>query len=128
MSRLYYKIVLEEFFDDDNRYHEYHNNLPHFKQIKDWLPKEWTDCHIEKTFDLKEIRENVDSCTMAVRQSKDGEAYAIVTIEFKSGFRLSEHRRQSVWDDLDAQMSDGFGECVDHCQIPGAPDGYMLYL
>lgn len=25
-------------------------------------------------------------------------------------------------------MSDGFGESVDHNQIPGAPDGYMLYL
>lgn len=128
MSKLYYKIGLEEFFDDDNGYREYRDHLPHFEQLKDWLPKEWAECRIEQTFDLKEIRENVDSCTMAVRKSKDGEAYAIVTIDFKPGFRLSARRRQSVWDDLDAQMSDGFGECVDHHQIPGAPDGYMLML
>lgn len=128
MSRLYYKIVLEEFFDDDNEHHEHHNHLPHFEQIKDWLPKEWAEYHIENAFSLREIRENVASCVMAVRQGKDGEAYAMVTIDFKPGFRLSARRRESVWNDLDAQMSDGFGECVDHDQIPGAPDGYMLYL
>lgn len=128
MSRLYYKIVLEEFFDDDNEYREYRDHLPHLEQLKDWLPKEWDECHIEQTFSMKEVRENIASCTLAVRQGKDGEAYAIVTIDFKPGFRLSARRRESVWDDLDAQMSDGFGECVDHTQIPGAPDGYMLYL
>lgn len=128
MSMLYYKIGLEEFFDDDDKYREYRDHLPHFEQLRDWLPKEWAECHIENTFDLKDIRENIASCTMAVRESKDGEAYAIVTIDFKPGFRLSARRRQSVWDDLDAQMSDGFGECVDHTQIPGTPDGYMLML
>lgn len=49
MSKLYYKINLEEFFDSDDDYREYHNHLPHFKQLKDWLPKEWAECHIEQT-------------------------------------------------------------------------------
>lgn len=128
MSKLYYKIGLEEFFDDDSAYREYRGHLPHFEQIKEWLPKEWAECHIEQTFSLREIRENVASCSMAVREAKDGEAYALVTIDFKLGFRLSARRRQSVWDNLDAQMSDGFGECVDHTQIPGASHGYMLML
>jgi len=128
MSKLYYKINLEEFFDSDDDYCEYHNHLPHFKQLKDWLPKEWAECHIEQTFSMKEIRENIESCILTVRQGKNGETYAMVTINFKPGFRLSARRRESVWDDLDAQMSDGFGENVDHNQIPGAPDGYMLYL
>lgn len=128
MSKLYYKINLEEFFDSDDDYRVYHNHLPHFQQLKDWLPKEWAEYHIEQTFSMKEIRENIESCILTVRQGKNGETYAIVTINFKPGFRLSARRRESVWDDLDAQMSDGFGESVDHNQIPGAPDGYMLYL
>ena len=100
MSKLYYKINLEEFFDSDDDYREYHNHLPHFKQLKDWLPKKWAECHIEQTFSMKEIRENIESCILTVRQGKDGEAYAMVTINFKPGFRLSARRRESVWDDL----------------------------
>lgn len=74
MSKLYYKINLEEFFDSDDDYREYHNHLPHFKQLKDWLPKKWAECHIEQTFSMKEIRENIESCILTVRQGKDGEA------------------------------------------------------
>ena len=130
MSKLYYKIVLAEVNENSINCRRYEKNIPHFEEIKAWLPKLWDECHIEKTFSLKEIRENVASCTMKVEEhpSGSGETYALVTIEFKPGFRLSERRRQSVWDDLNAQMTDGYGEYIDHCQIPNAPEGFVLEI
>lgn len=70
MSKLYYKVGLEEFFSDDNGYREYRDHLPHFEQLKEWLPKVWTECHIEQTFSLKEIRGNIAACTMTVREER----------------------------------------------------------
>lgn len=128
MSKLYYHIPFrEEFYDENqNMTKLYKTNLPHYDIIKDWLPKIWNECHIEKTFDGI-IKDKIESCTMRC-VIKDRIPTAVVTITPIKGFRLSEKRRNEIWKQLDAQMSDGFGESVDYCQIPGAPKGWCLGL
>lgn len=128
MSILYYNIPFgEEFYDKNaNTTTPYETNLPHYDIIKDWLPKVWNECHIEKTFDGI-IKDKIEKCTMKC-MIKNNIPTAVVTITAVKGFRLSEKRRNEIWDQLDAQMSDGFGESVDYHQIPGAPEGWRLAL
>lgn len=129
MSKLFYKIYLEEEYDNENDtgYDYKTKNLPHFKQLKEWLPKEWKKCKIENTFDGI-LKDKVASCTMTCREDKEGIAYAWITIEFVPDFRLSQKRREACWEQLDAQMCDGFGESYDGQQIPGAPQGWLLRI
>ena len=48
MSKLYYDIPLEEQYNGPNgEYKEAKINIPHFQQIKEWLPKEWDKCSIK---------------------------------------------------------------------------------
>lgn len=129
MSKLFYKIPLEEEYDIENKnisaYQLIGKNLPHFEQIKNWLPKEWDKCEIHKWFDGI-LKDKVKCTKMDVEQDSDGYAYAIITIEFVDGFRLSEKRRNACWEYLDGQMSDGFGESYDKHQIPNAPEGWGI--
>lgn len=128
MSKLYYSFPFrEEFYDrNQNMTKLCETNLPHYGIIKDWLPRIWDESHIEKTFDGI-IKDKIESCIMNCI-IKDGIPTAVVTITPIKGFRLSEKRRNEIWDQLDAQMSDGFGESVDYHQIPGAPKGWCLGL
>lgn len=131
MSQLFYDIHIQEEYNHDatlpGGYALFQNKLPHLQQIKDYLPKTWEDCHIEQTFDGI-LKDKVTSCPMRIFENKNGQVIARITINFAPGFRLSEKRRQACWEQLDAQMSDGFGECVDGQRIPNTPDGWTLYL
>lgn len=128
MSKLYYNIRFGEEFYDENKdtTTSYETDLPHYDILKDWLPKIWNECHIEKTFDGI-IKDKIENCIMKCA-IKDGVPTAVVTITPIKGFRLSEKRRNEIWEQLDAQMSDGFGESVDYHQIPRAPKGWRLAL
>lgn len=130
MSKLYYDIHLAEEFDQPNQpYQEIHTNIPHYQQIKDWLPGEWDKCEIHKTFDGI-LKDKVKSCTMKCRQETQGNetmSYARITIEFVPGFRLNQTRRTACWEQLDGQMTDGFGESYDRHEIPNA-NGWQLQL
>lgn len=130
MSKLYYDIPLEEQYNGPNgEYKEAKVNIPHFQQIKEWLPKEWDKCSIKTAF-YGILKDKVQSCTMRCFQKKqDGQILSIarVTIEFIPGFRLTQERRQACWEQLDAQMSDGFGESYDHHEIPNG-DGWEIWF
>lgn len=136
MSRIFYKIrFAEEYYDSEEMREllrplkrvEY--DLPHARELAEWIAKEWNAAHIENTFD-GELKGKVALCRMKPMHvnEKDGHTYTegIVTIEFVKGFRLSERRRKMCWDSLDGQMTDGFGESFDGQQIPGAPDGWCV--
>lgn len=128
MSRLFYDIRLEEEYNGkDGRHKVISKNLPHFEEIKNWLPKEWDKCEIHKTFDGI-LKNKIQNTSMRCFIKKDGTAIARITVEFIPGVRLSENHRNKCWEQLDAQMSDGFGESYDHMQIPNAEPGWTLYL
>ena len=41
---------------------------------------------------------------------------------------LTKARREECFEQLDNQMTDGFGESYDQAAIPGADPGWVLYL
>lgn len=127
MSKLYYDIPIEEEYETEESYEFFEQNLPHEEILREWLPQEWAKCHVENTFD-EILKGKVTSTDMKCRKTPDGRLIARVTVEFVPGFRLSEQRRDACWEQLDAQMTDGWGESMDHEQIPGAPEGYFVKL
>lgn len=135
MSRLFYNIpVTEEKYILNNGdmiwEDEFTHNLPHAKEISAWLPGEWDDCKIGDviTHYNPEFQDKIMECSMKCFENPDGELIARVTLEFTPGFRLSARRREIIWDELDAQMSDGFGESYDRSEIPGVPREYRIAL
>lgn len=130
MSKLYYNIPLEEEYNGPNGEYDYASvDIPHFNQIKDWLPKEWDKCQIHKTFDGI-LKDKVASTTMTCHQKRENghvKSIARITIEFIPGFYLSQARRKACFEQLDAQMSDGFGESYDHCKIPNG-NGWEIWF
>ena len=126
MSKLFYDITIEEeYIGTNSEYKIITKNIPHFEEIKNWLPKEWDRCKIHTTFD-GQLKNKVQNTLMKCFEEKDGTAIARITIEFVPGFRLSKNRRDACWQQLDAQMSDGFGESYDHTQIPNSEQGWVL--
>lgn len=102
-------------------------HLPHFEQIADFLPDAYRKCKVESCFDGI-LKDKVSSSTMRVFEDKDGTCIARVTTNFITGFRLSQQKREAFWEQMDAQMTDGFGESFDHYPVPGAPKGWTFYL
>lgn len=130
MSKLYYDIPLEEEYNGpDGEHKEVRMDIPHYEQIKDWLPKEWDKCEIHKAF-YGVLKDKVSSCTMKCYQkTEDGHvhSFARIIIDFVPGFRLSMKRRYACWEQLDGQMTDGFGETYDHSLIPNG-DGWAIWF
>lgn len=135
MSKLYYDIQFtEEYYDTEEAKNlklpqkEIRHNIPHAKEINDWIPKEWNDMHMERFFD-DILKDKVQSCIMKPMSKtvmNKTFSYGRVTITFIPGFRLSEAKRQACWEQLDAQMTYGFGETFDGQRIPNTPDGWCI--
>lgn len=129
MSKLYYDIPLEEIRETEGRVEEAVIDIPHFREIAEWLPGEWEKCHIQNAF-TGILKGKVTACSMSCYQKKqDGhlKSFARIAVEFVPGFYCTKKRRESCWQQLDAQMTDGFGECYDRHEIPGT-DGWQLYF
>lgn len=127
MSKLYYDITISEAIMDDheNIQEEINSNLPHHKQIAAYLPKEWDKCNIHTTFDGI-LKDKITNTRMTVTKRRTGETVARVTITFKPGLRLNEQIRQSTWNQMSGQMSDGFGESYDRSKIPDVDSKYRI--
>lgn len=130
MSKLFYDITLEEEYDkDDVPYQSRVMSDEHFDKVKNWLPKEFNKCNVHKSFD-GELKDKVQSCVMTCFKKKVREEQiptARIIIEFVPKFRLTESRRLSCWEQMDGQMTDGFGESYDRAEIPDC-DGWQLKL
>lgn len=129
MTVLIYDIKLYEIEYDDNDcfVQEIQKDLPHHEQIKDWLPSFFDSCDIASTF-YGILQGNIKQCSLKIIKNKHKESVARVTIEGIPGFRFSEKRRNAVWEQMDGQMSDGFGECIDNGNIPGVPNNFKLSI
>ena len=107
MSTILYDIRLEEeYHGSNNTYRHETRNLPHFSQLKTWLPKEWDDCNIPSVFDGV-LKNKITACPMTIFQKPDGTAIARIHIHFVPGFRLTKARREECFEQLDDQMTDG---------------------
>lgn len=129
MSRLYYYFGIGEYHtDDQNNVTDYYDkNLPHFKELADWLPLEWDKSHIEKTF-TGVLKDKIQSCTASLFRKKDGCVFLCITVEGVKGFRFSEKRRNEVFEQLDMQVVDGWGESFSHTPLPNLEHYYLEIL
>ena len=135
MSKLFYDIPLvEEFYDSPEAMmaklpaRTVHVNIPHKKELEEWITSEWNGMHMEQYFDGI-LKDKVESCIMrpfTIKENGDELSFGRVEVTFVKGFRLTDKRRIECWDQLDAQMTDGFGETFDAHQIPGAPEGWCI--
>lgn len=129
MATLKYYVYLTEDLVDKSGDTQcvYERILPHHKQIAEWLPKEWAEVNPLQYFPA-ELREIIDSCEMSVYQNPKLQTMAAISLKTKPGVHWSKRTRAMVFDELEDQFTDGFGETYDYAQIPGAPDNYVLRL
>lgn len=129
MSKVYYNFGIGEYLTDNNGdiVEYYEKDLPHYKELADWLLPEWDNSHIEKFF-TGVLKNNIKSCTASLFRRKDGCVYVCVNVEGVKGFRFSEKRRNEVFDQLDGQITDGWGESFSHHPIPNLPNWHLEIL
>ena len=129
MSKLFYDIPLIEEYDKDGEpYDERTMSEDHFRKVKDWLPGEFDKCKISDAFDGI-LKEKVESCIMRCLYRIDEISHKVpvarITATFVPGFRHNENKRQEFVDQMEDQMTDGFGMIYDKAEIPDG-DGWQL--
>lgn len=129
MAELRYFISLEEHLLDKsgNVQHIYEHNLPHHKQIADWITKEWIALNPVQYFP-NNLQNIIESCSMRVYRDPKRRTVAVIIVKPIPGFFWNKRTRAMVFEELDAQFSDGFGETIDQCSIPGVPEKYVLRI
>lgn len=125
---LQYKIALtlEEVDENENTVRLLEENIPFRKEVWKDFQRNWETAKIENTFDGI-LQGKIKSCKPVLRL-ENGVAYAVIQIVPVNGFRWTANRREALWQQLDAQMVDGFGESLDHSTIEGVPEKYRYYL
>lgn len=129
MSKLYYyyRPIEVEVDVNDEYVREYNGILPHHDFIGKEMCSSWNDAKMEQYFDGI-LKNNIKSCKMTFTKM-NGNSYAKITIEGMPNYRFSSIRRNEIFDQLDAQMSDGWGEgFFGMINVMTAPDGKKMYV
>lgn len=132
MSKLYYYMDLHEVIirNDDGEEHEevFEKSLPHHDIIAKEICKYWNEMKMERYFDGA-LKGAIRSAKMrCYREKNSDKSIAQITIEGVPGFRFGCARRSMVFDQLDAQMVDGWGEGFFGVYEMRAPDGTRFYV
>ena len=114
MSKLFYTINLNEVQTTKNGefIKEYIANLPHAEKVANNLCESWNAIDWSKIFDGILTKCVEKSIMRPVPIEKDGVCKVRITTTFVNGFRLSAKRRNEFWEQMEAQMSDGWGEGI----------------
>lgn len=128
MTELKYlmKIEEEEIDQDDNCIKIISKNLPHHDIIKDWLENDWNKLDPIQWI-AEDVRKIIASAKMNIFQNQDKETIAQIIIEPIPHTHWNKKRMNTVWEYLDTQMSDGWGEGIDYHSIPDH-NNYRLRL
>ena len=123
MGVLLYDIqVMEEQIDGQgNVQKEWEKSLPHHDVIKEDFKKQFEACDIKQAFD-GDLSMFIEKVWMTVFRDREQHTIARIHVAAKPKFRMNEHFRSRVFEELDGQMSDGFGESMDMSLIPGTRD------
>lgn len=101
---------------DGNEIDYFETNLPHHKIIQNIFCREWNN-QADNILKLlqKEISPKITDCSaMAYPSTKDGRCRVVIAITAEPHAHLTQHRKQMLWDFMDAQMTDGWGEGFYH--------------
>lgn len=131
MSKLYSLMDLHEIIvrdDDGEEYEEaYEKDLPHHDIIAKEICDSWNEMKMEKYF-YGTLKDKIKSAKMrCYRDKTNGKTIAKITIEGIPGFRFGSVRRAMVFDQIESQMSDGWGEGFFGCMFT-APDGTKFFV
>lgn len=131
MSSFYYRIPIREVLLDGEMcpIEDYETNLPHKQQIADELVSDWRKSDILQYFndDVKSKLERLDIVVIEDHTTK--ELYARIAVIGKLGVRFTRNLKDKIVDELDGQMSDGWGEGIfGYNNIMTAPDGTKFMI
>lgn len=128
MAYICYQFTIHEVeVENGEVVREYETNLPHHKEICETVKKNWKMCHIENTFD-GHLKNMVKSCDIQMMRTRGDETLANISIHLNDGERWSARRRAAYWQQLDAQMTDGFGESMEYAEIDGVDERYRIII
>jgi len=83
--------------------------LPHHSQIANAMADSWNNAHMEQYFDGV-LKDKIAKAIMKVRKQSDGSTVASIIVHGKPGVRFSSKMTEAIYDQLDGQLSDGWGE------------------
>jgi hypothetical protein len=112
MATLTYGITVSEIqLDGDYAIVAEHlSNLPHADRIAKQACESWNAIDFAGILNGVLGASGVESAKMTSFTDGDERLRLVIKIVAKRGFRLSERRRNAIFDELDAQMTDGWGE------------------
>lgn len=122
----------EVIVDNNDNILEYHEtNLPHGDFIAEEFCKKWNEDADKFLLEFmnKELDNRIESCIAKPRKTNDGTTTVAVHIKAKPGKQLTTKIKNTAWDYMSAQYSDGWGEgFFGMINIMTAPDGTRLYV
>lgn len=112
MATLTYGITVSEVqLDKDCEFVAEHvRDLPHARRIAEQARKSWNAIDFAGILDGVLGTGSIDKVPMTSRVDGDGSLHLTIRVTPRRGFRWSARRRNAVWEELDAQMVDGWGE------------------
>lgn len=101
---------------DCNEIDYFEINLPHHKKIQELFCQEWNK-QATNMLQLmqKQVSSKITNCgAIGYPDETDGKCLVVIFAETDPNVHLTKRRKQMLWNFLDAQMSDGWGESFFH--------------
>lgn len=111
MANLTYviKVTEQELDADGEVIREHEAGLPHADLIAGAACRSWNSLGWEGLVGGA-LRGNISSAPMTATLDDHGHLLLVIHVRPVRGFRWSRRRRDAVWEELDAQLVDGWGE------------------
>ena len=115
MSKLSIVYTLNEIILDDNNNYvkEYNKNLPHADEIAEVFINQWNkdaDDFMLEIINEQVANNSIESCKARRYKKHDKETKVIIEIVAKQGKQFREKLRNNIYDFMESQFTDGWGE------------------
>lgn len=132
MSKLSIIYTLREIILDDNNDYikEYDKNLPHSNEVAEAFINQWNKDADEFMLEIinKQVANNsIESCKARRYKKYDKETKVIIEIVAKQGKQFREKLRNNIYDFIESQFIDGWGEGFFN-KYRTAKDGTKYYI
>ena len=132
MSKLSIIYTLSEIILDDNNNYikEYNKNLPHADEIAEVFINQWNKDADDFMLEIinEQVADNsIKSCKARRYKKHDKETKIIIEIVAKQGKQFREKLRNNIYDFMESQFTDGWGEGFFN-KYRTAKDGTKYYI